>query len=923
MATVTTKAFSGNEYVDALLETDTPGQVAYWTSGAAPTVISYYLSNDTINDPNGAAGGNDWLGFETTAIQHAFGAWSAVANITFSPVSDLASADLVEVIGGNSDVGSGTLGFHYLPAASGFFPGGDYIYGAYNSAGRGWDATGLQVGGYGYITLIHELGHGLGLKHPHDGPNPFPGVPTGNDARFGLFNLNQGIYTTMSYNDGWDAVQNPNGRGINAYGYQATPMAFDIAAIQHLYGANLSTNAVDTTYVMPDANAAGTTWTSIWDTGGTDEIVYNGAKGTVIDLRPATLDRSATGGGTLSWALGVLGGFTIAADITNALADENGVTGVIIENARGGSGADRITGNDVGNTIFGNSGHDRITALGGGDTLYGDNGNDTIDGGAGTDGITGDLGNDSLIGGAGDDGIDGGEGNDRLLGGDGNDTIFTGEGVDIALGGNGDDSLDAQGSAGAKKLHGEAGNDTISGASGRDLIDGGAGDDLAFGLFSNDTILGGAGSDQLHGEDGADSLRGGEGNDSVNGGSENDRLYGDNGADLLVGEAGNDIIDGGNDNDTIFGIQDNDNLAGGNDEDALFGGPGNDILNGGNGFDTLDGEDDNDNLNGGAGGDILLASAGLDTLNGGLGADLLVVLDAGGFDRIVGFSRIDDVIDLSAFGFADLAALVAASSNSRAGMVVNLDVDDKVTISGLTTTLAAADDFILAGQAGDGTGNTLTGTAAAESLHAHEGDDTVTGGAGRDLIDGGADDDSLAGGSEADTVTGGLGNDSIAGDGGADLLGGFAGNDTINGGTENDTIGGYEGDDQLLGDNGNDSLAGHDGNDTLTGGEGNDILMGGAGDDVLHADAGIDLLVGGLGFDNFVMDGGGGQDRISGFSRVEDVIDVSLFGFADLAALKLAAVDTRAGLLITLDLDDKMLVTGIKESQLAADDFIF
>ena len=39
--------------------------------------------------------------------------------------------------------------------------------------GIGWEyeapGTGaLEQGGFGLITIIHELGHGLGLAHPHD-----------------------------------------------------------------------------------------------------------------------------------------------------------------------------------------------------------------------------------------------------------------------------------------------------------------------------------------------------------------------------------------------------------------------------------------------------------------------------------------------------------------------------------------------------------------------------------------------------------------------------------------------------------------------------------------------------------------------------------------------------------------------------------
>ena len=45
----------------------------------------------------------------------------------------------------------------------------------FSRAGSG----GLEQGGFGFITIIHELGHALGLAHPHDkggSSSVFPGV---------------------------------------------------------------------------------------------------------------------------------------------------------------------------------------------------------------------------------------------------------------------------------------------------------------------------------------------------------------------------------------------------------------------------------------------------------------------------------------------------------------------------------------------------------------------------------------------------------------------------------------------------------------------------------------------------------------------------------------------------------------------------
>jgi serralysin len=272
----------------------------------------------------------------------------------------------------------------------------------FNSADQTWNAQMLQKGGYSFITLIHEFGHGMGLAHPHDtggGSSVMPGVVTngvpGDDGGAGTHGLNQQIYTMMSYNDGWES--SPYGRAQttnDGFGWLGSLMALDIAVIQDKYGVNEDWATGNDTYVLKDVNQAGvyidsatgqraehgpddattsrdgyyvgesTFYSSIWDAGGTDEIVYNGAKDSNIDLRPATLKYEAGGGGWMSYAFGIHGGFTVA----------NGVT---IENARSGSGNDKLTGNAVDNILDAGAGNDVIMLqVGGNDTAYGREGMD-------------------------------------------------------------------------------------------------------------------------------------------------------------------------------------------------------------------------------------------------------------------------------------------------------------------------------------------------------------------------------------------------------------------------------------------------------------------------------------------------------------------------------------------------------------------
>ncbi len=238
----------------------------------------------------------------------------------------------------------------------------------------------IYAGSYDYNTFIHEVGHGLGLKHPFEVSGDRPVFPGGVNGNYQVLGTNSAIHTmksAMAYASGYTFDANGsiilnsdfyiNNNTVFDYGYMKTTGIFDILALQYYYGANTNYKSGDDAYAIPDGPNTPNTgmyWTTIYDTGGSDTISYGGTKNAIIDLRAATGDTSPTGGGFFSHAVNTYGGFIIAKDS-------------IIENATGGSGADKITGNNVANILTANNGNDTVTGAGGDDALDGGGGSDT------------------------------------------------------------------------------------------------------------------------------------------------------------------------------------------------------------------------------------------------------------------------------------------------------------------------------------------------------------------------------------------------------------------------------------------------------------------------------------------------------------------------------------------------------------------
>ena len=428
----------------------------YWgTQLPDPNVSVYFAEAGEEYDGYTSEG---WTEYEIEQFDAAFAMIEAVSGLRFTITND-PNADFRLVLDTN-EIPTGNdsfLGYFNPPEYT--EGGADPGVGVFN--GNEWSRNSggsLREGGFGFVTIVHELLHGLGLAHPHDdggGSTIMPGVGSPFDD-YGDFGLNQGIFTTMSYNSGYFTGTTGSAPVNSNYGYEAGPMALDIAVLQALYGTGTGYATGNSSYALANSNAAGTMWRAIWDTGGTDTITYNGNRDTTIDLRAATLVPGEGAGGYVSAAKGIAGGFTIA-------------HGVTIENAQTANGDDTLTGNGIANTLSAGRGDDTLKGRAGNDKLNGGNGWDELRGGDGNDNLQGSGGRDRLYGDDQDDVLNGGNGKDALKGGRGADMLNGGDGNDTLKGGGGADTL--QGGRQADKLIGGGGVDKLSGGAGADIFD--------------------------------------------------------------------------------------------------------------------------------------------------------------------------------------------------------------------------------------------------------------------------------------------------------------------------------------------------------------------------------------------------------------------------------------------------------------------
>jgi len=418
-----------------------------------------------------------------------------------------------------------------------------------------------------FATIIHEIGHSMGLKHPFE-PHPNGAISADrSNIEFTVMSYSAFLTGEVSSNANTTA---PDGSSVSGY------MMYDIAALQAMYGANFEKEKTDTT----PAQKAVYTWSNSTgqqyidgeeapDTGVTEthkifQTVWTQGADTTYDLSNFNGDQydDLRAGQWLrfsvdqladlnAWAPAGTAEYQAQGNVYNTLLYQ-GKTSSLIGTLVAGSGNDTIIGNELDNVLHGNAG------------------NDFIDGG---------IGNDILYAGAGDDVLMGSFGRNQLWGGDGIDTasyagrsgvvhadLSAGYGmVNYMLADNYDSIENLTAGLGRATLIGDAGANRLTGGASSDLLYGGEGDDVLIGGGIN------AGTpNQLWGQGGIDtaSYEGTTGHvyadlrsqagyvdgvlfDTMN---SVENLIGSSASDTLIGNAGVNMLTGAGGADSLYGM---------------------------------------------------------------------------------------------------------------------------------------------------------------------------------------------------------------------------------------------------------------------------------------------------------------------------------------------------------------------------------
>lgn len=641
-----------------------------------------------------------------TIFRETIALWSGVSLIDL--VETTADTDTHILIAGSSEPSTAwAYGPGLQPANGDIWVNVDATRGSSNNLlfDKLVNTTSTYIGSYEYLVGMHEVGHSLGLKHPHD--------VSSNSTTLSL-EFDSLEFTVMSYRS-YVGDEVAGSYSVESWGYPQSLMMIDIAAIQSLYGADYSVESGDTVYRIDEATGEMTVdgvslgmpggnrvLRTIWDGDGFDTLdLGNYTTDLLINLNAGAGSDLDVGGNSQRSNLGK-DAYDLDGDgITNervyatyhlymSLLHQSD-TRSLLEAAYGGSGNDTLIGNEVANLLGGGLGIDTLTLGFGADTVTGTLAE--LDG----DTITDFTNEDRIV-------VDG--------------SLLTLDQIDI-------DSVSGQI---AVDEDGDGAQDMVL-----DLGVGIAGATIALKTVNGTTEI---------------AVR----EESVTGLT--------SGHDLFVTESTVSM--------SVFGNAGEDQIYSGSGDDLLYGGTGHDLLSGGDGNDTLMGGSSGDFYEGGAGADryvFVLSdfaigdstellrdfSVSEDILEfSGFTAQSMADIQLFDFDGIGVYGIVDN---LATFYLQDVALAELTAANFDFTEATSLIADAyEVTQYDLSdederyVIIGTSDDAIFAGGGND----IIDGGAGNDSLYGGDGYDLITGGDGDDIIVGGVSSDRVQGGIGAD-----------------------------------------------------------------------------------------------------------------------------------------------------------------------------